>query len=85
VIYEGSLRDTTLVELVPWAILAKRGTNAKWWAVQDSDLRPLDQESTALPAELTAQVRSSVARAHHPAGHLSVNFKTSKAVSRFNV
>lgn len=32
----------------------------EWWMVQDLNLRPLDYQSSALPAELTVQLESFI-------------------------
>jgi hypothetical protein len=34
----------------------------RWWAVEDSNLGPMDEESAALPTELTARVRGSTTK-----------------------
>jgi hypothetical protein len=51
----GETRTRTIIQsLPPQDSVSANSTTTAWWALQDSNLRPIGYEPTALPAELRA-------------------------------
>ncbi len=51
----GETRTRTIIRpLPPQDSVSANSTTTAWWALQDSNLRPIGYEPTALPAELRA-------------------------------
>jgi hypothetical protein len=55
----GETRTRTIIRpLPPQDSVSANSTTTAWWALQDSNLRPIGYEPTALPAELRALLAS---------------------------
>ena len=53
----GETRTRTIIRpLPPQDSVSANSTTTAWWALQDSNLRPIGYEPTALPAELRALI-----------------------------